>query len=128
MLQEISLGLNVVFKGTFSRSETVRILGDIDVMVIPSTWYENSPLILLQSLATHTPCIVSNVEGMTEFVEEGTNGFHFTRGSEEDLYVKMQNFVSDRFLAQRLSLTTSYERTAFDMARDVDKMYSDYVS
>ncbi|MDE2240079.1 MAG: glycosyltransferase, partial [Rhodospirillales bacterium] len=64
------------FCGTFSSSEFRTILDGIDVLAIPSTWYENSPLVLLNALASHTPVIVSDVQGMTEFLDGG-NGWSF---------------------------------------------------
>ncbi|MGH6797457.1 MAG: methyltransferase domain-containing protein, partial [Roseiarcus sp.] len=85
--------------------------------------YENSPLILLQALATHTPVIVSNVLGMTEFVEDGRNGFHFSRGDAASLTAVLRKVADDPALATRLSASTSYERTPADMARDVLAIY-----
>lgn len=122
-LRRLADGHDVHFEGTFPASATAEILAGLDVMVIPSTWYENSPLILLQSLATHTPCVVSNVAGMTEFVSDGVNGFHFERGSAKDLEAKLRCFVEDSFLAVRMSEATHYNRTAFDMAEDVSNTY-----
>ncbi|CAO4134593.1 glycosyltransferase family 4 protein [Methylorubrum extorquens] len=123
-LKMLARGHKVHFKGTFSASDTAAVLAELDVMVIPSTWYENSPLILLQSLATHTPTIVSDVAGMTEFVKDGVNGFHFVRGSAKDLEAKLRAFLDDPLLAARMSEATHYDRTALDMAKDVSETYS----
>lgn len=122
-LKTLSRGHKIYFKGTFSATDTATVLAKLDVMVIPSTWYENSPLILLQSLATHTPTIVSNVAGMTEFVRDGVNGFHFERGSARGLEAKLRAFLDDPLLASRMSEATHYDRTALDMAKDVSETY-----
>ncbi len=74
-----------IFSGTFPKEEIGKVFSELDYFVIPSTWYENSPLVLLDALASHTPVIVSDVEGMTEFVEEGKNGYVFKRGNISDL-------------------------------------------
>lgn len=113
----------VHFHPTFSPECIAEILREVDVLVIPSRWYENSPLVLLNALATHTPVIVSRVEGMTEFVQDGLNGFAFDRGSEDDLTAVMQRFVGDPSLAARLSLTTSFDRTTEDMTADLMGVY-----
>ena len=102
--------LPVTFRGTVPRSELAGALGSIDYLVIPSTWYENSPLILLQALATHTPAIVSDVPGMTEFVEHGRNGFHFERGSVDSLVRILQSVADEPELVDRLAAATSYEQ------------------
>src|SRR5262249_5099758 len=125
-LRNQAQGLSVTFPGTIPRSELAGALGSIDYLVIPSTWYENSPLILLQALATHTPVIVSDVLGMTEFVNDGGNGFCFERGGVDSLTRVLQRVADDPELAERLSASTNYDRVPADMARDVAKLYSDH--
>jgi glycosyltransferase involved in cell wall biosynthesis len=119
-------GLPVTFPGTIPRSELAAAFASIDALVIPSTWYENSPLILLQALATHTPPIVSDVPGMTEFVAHGRNGFHFERSNVDSLARVLQTLADDPALVQRLGAATSYERVPADMAKDVAAMYADH--
>ena len=116
-------GPQVQFRATFPPEEMVAVMGDLDVLVIPSRWYENSPLVLLYALATHTPVIVSRVEGLTEFLEEGVNGFSFERGSCTDLVQVLQRFISDPSLAARLSGSTHYQRTTAVMAAELEEVY-----
>jgi len=122
-LRERATGLPVRFRGTFPTAQTHSILADMDVLCIPSTWYENSPLILLQALATHTPVIIADVEGMTEFVRDGVSGFAFARGNVAAFRKVIKKFSDDRGLAARLSLTTNYSRTPTDMVADILAMY-----
>ncbi len=116
-------GLPVSFLGTLPRAELANALASLDYLVIPSTWYENSPLILLQALATHTPVIISDVLGMTEFAEDGRNGFHFSRGDVASLTAVLREVADDPTRGARLSASTSYDRTPADMARDVVALY-----
>jgi glycosyltransferase involved in cell wall biosynthesis/SAM-dependent methyltransferase len=118
--------LPVTFRGTIPKAALADALRSIDYLVIPSTWYENSPLILLQALATHTPPIVADVPGMTEFVEHGRNGFHFARGNASSLAHILQTVADDPELVHRLSAATTYDRTPADMAKDVVRMYADH--
>lgn len=126
-LQELA-NSRVHMRATFPPEEMDRVMKDLDVLVIPSRWYENSPLVLLYALATHTPVIVSRVEGLTEFLEEGINGFSFERGSCTDLLQVLQRFISDPTLAAKLSNSTNYERTTTDMAVELEKLYLETVS
>ncbi|GLI21741.1 glycosyltransferase involved in cell wall biosynthesis [Xanthobacter flavus] len=116
-------GLQVAFRGTFPVERMAAVLAEIDVLVIPSVWVENSPLILLQALATHTPVLVSDVEGMSEFVENGVNGFTFTKGSVKALYGRLEAFTRDPGLARTLSAGTRYDRTSRHMVEDVVAFY-----
>lgn len=119
----LAAALPVAFRGTFAADRLPSILGDLDVLVIPSTWVENSPLILLQALATHTPVLVADVEGMSEFIEPGRNGFSFAKGSVADLAAKLGPFVQDPSLARELSAQTHYGRTSRAMVEDVVAFY-----
>jgi glycosyltransferase involved in cell wall biosynthesis len=121
-LQDLA-GDQVQFCATFPPEEMAAVMSGLDVLVIPSRWYENSPLVLLYGLATHTPVIVSRVEGLTEFLEEGVNGFSFERGSCDDLVKVLQNFISNPDLSTRLSSSTHYLRTTEDMAAELEKVY-----
>lgn len=125
-LRRLSEGLDVQFSGTFGRDRIAEVFAGIDMLVIPSTWYENSPLILLQALATHTPVIVSDVAGLTEFMTEGISGFAFPRGSVGGLAQLLRQVGDDPAIAARMSATTHYERSLQDMARDVLTMYADH--
>ena len=118
--------LPVTFPGTIPRTSLADALATIDYLVIPSTWYENSPLILLQALATHTPAIVSDVLGMTEFVAHGENGFHFARGDVDSLTAVLRQVADDPPLAERLSAQTRYERIPGDMGAGVLALYADH--
>lgn len=122
-LMEKAAGFPVFFKGTFAKENMADVLSKLDFLVIPSTWYENSPLVLLNALANHTPVIVSDVEGMTEFVEEGRNGYVFTRGSVESLARVMGGMVADPQKARSLSTTTEYSRTTRTMTEEIVAVY-----
>jgi len=58
----------VRFMGTFPHEQIGNILHSMDVLVIPSTWRENAPLVLLNAMACGTPVVASNVTGITEYL------------------------------------------------------------
>ena len=101
-----------------------QILQEMDLLVIPSRWYENSPLVLLNALATHTPVLVADVAGMTEFLIPGLNGDSFERGNVDDLELKLRNLVKSNIKLESLSKTTSYDRTSSVMAAETLKLYT----
>jgi glycosyltransferase involved in cell wall biosynthesis len=123
-----SAGRSVEFRGTFPPAEMSRKFAEIDVLVIPSRWYENSPLVLLYALATHTPVIVTDVEGLTEFVEEGRSGFAFPKGDVGALSAAMAKFVETPGLLARMSAQTRYEQDSRSMAQAVVSIYESVVN
>ncbi len=62
------------FHGTFPHQEIGTVLGELDVLVIPSVWYENTPLVLWSALAARLPVVVSEMGGLTEIVRHEENG------------------------------------------------------
>ena len=119
-------GYDVRFLGTFSRERMADILREIDLLVIPSRWYENSPLVLLNALATHTPVLVSNVEGMTEFLKPQCNGHVFARGSKHDLLRALLELVGRPEKLYELSQKTEYSVSLSDMADATLDVYKKY--
>jgi glycosyltransferase involved in cell wall biosynthesis len=122
-LHVLAQGGAVAFNGTFPSAEMASVLGNIDLLVIPSRWYENSPLVLLNALATHTPVLVSDVLGMTEFLDPGHNGYAFERGNVDDLASQLARLVADPDALHALASTTSYERTTRSMAEETFSLY-----
>jgi glycosyltransferase involved in cell wall biosynthesis len=57
----------------------------VDIIAVPSLWWENSPLVLLRSLAHNVPAIVSDLGGLTEIITDCHNGFTFTVGYSDSL-------------------------------------------
>lgn len=59
-------------------------------VVIPSRWYENMPLALLEALALGKIVIASRIGGLPEVVKNGQNGFLFEPGNVADLGAKIK--------------------------------------
>lgn len=59
-------------------------------VIVPSIWWENSPLVIQESFAAGRPVICSNVGGMAEKVKDGLNGFHFRVNNAADLAFRIQ--------------------------------------
>ncbi len=86
-----SLGLsNVTFTGYKSGDCLINLLKGASFTVLPSEWYENCPMSILESLAVGTPVIGSRSGGIPELINVGDDGFTFEMGSAEELAEKMQ--------------------------------------
>ena len=60
-------------------------MADIDWVVVPSRWWENSPLVIQEAFMHGRPVICSDIGGMAEKVTDGVNGLHFTVGDPDHL-------------------------------------------
>jgi glycosyltransferase involved in cell wall biosynthesis len=82
------------FSGVFSRDTLAQVFSKIDVLVVPSVWYENSPNAILEAFAYGTPVIASKLGGMAELVRHEENGLLFAPNSAADLAAKLQLIAS----------------------------------
>jgi glycosyltransferase involved in cell wall biosynthesis len=71
---------HVKFRGRFGRDELAEVFSALDVVAVPSLWYENNPLIAQEAFAAGRPVIASDLGGMAEFVEHEVSGWLFPPG------------------------------------------------
>src|SRR5262249_5758481 len=62
---------SVVFRGAYDNENVGAVLADIDVLVVPSLWYENSPLTIQEAFLSSVPVITADKGGMAEAVRDG---------------------------------------------------------
>lgn len=63
-------------------------------LVIPSEWYENNPLTVLESLSLGTPVLGARIGGIPELIDDGENGMLFTPGDIDDLTAKIKQLYT----------------------------------
>jgi glycosyltransferase involved in cell wall biosynthesis len=79
------LGQAVTVAGRYEPSEVLPLMQSVGWVVVPSIWWENSPVVIQEARRAGTPLIVSDIGGMAEKVVAGRDGLHFRRGSVTDL-------------------------------------------
>lgn len=108
----------IAFRGTFRRTELPRVVNDLDILVVPSTWTENTPLVILAAQAAGRPVIGSNVAGIAEVVTDGVNGRLFQPGNAAAL----ANVLDDLLRHPELVTTMGHHATP---AKDVSRYVAD---
>jgi glycosyltransferase involved in cell wall biosynthesis len=76
---------NVSFAGGYDRKELPELMAEIDWVVVPSRWWENSPLVVQEAFKHGRPVICSGIGGLAEKVADGVNGLHFAVGDPASL-------------------------------------------
>jgi len=94
---------SIEFCGTFPNSKIAQVLADIDVLVVPSLWYENTPLVLYSAQAARCPVVASNLPGLAEVIQHDGNGLLFGSGSSSDLALQLARLINEDGLLQQLS-------------------------
>ncbi len=75
----------IEFLGIFDYEEVDKIMKGISVLVVPSSYKDNSPLVMQLGFAFGKPIIGSNTGGIPEVVKDGVNGHLFEPGNAEQL-------------------------------------------
>ena len=78
------------------------VLSKMDVIVTPSVWVENSPLVIHEAQQARVPVITADAGGMGEYVKDGINGLTYQHRNVNELAEKMQMLVDDPALAKKL--------------------------
>lgn len=114
---------NVHWGGKYENHEVATLLAEIDVLVVPSIWYENSPLTIHEAFLAGVPVIASNVGGMAELVKDGINGLHFRMGDAGDLQRQLQRVIDDPELIARLKQNVPFVTPIENHALRIETIY-----
>lgn len=75
---------NIEFLGHQNAQQVATLLSKAHFSVVPSEWYENNPLSVIESLCAGTPVVGARIGGIPELIDE-SNGIIFTSGNREEL-------------------------------------------
>ncbi len=86
---------NVKMLGFQSGENLSSLVKGAKAIVIPSEWYENSPLTLYESFSTGKPVVASRIGGLPEYVEDGVTGYTFPHKDVDALAAVLEQCLSD---------------------------------
>lgn len=114
---------DILFHGAYVHRRALALLNELDALVVPSLWYENSPRVIIESFAARRPVLGSRVGGIAEVVQDNVNGLLFERGDVSDLARVLEQVVCEPALLRRLAENITPPRT---LEEDMDAMLSVY--
>ena len=80
---------HVEFLGYKRGKELSDLVSNAYFVIVPSEWYENNPMTIIESYSVGTPVIGARIGGIPEIVVNGKTGFQFESGNVEDLKAKI---------------------------------------
>lgn len=96
-------GRRVEWMGEYLNEDIVsHVFNRCDVIVVPSIWAENSPLVIHEALQAGIPVITADYGGMAEYVHHEQNGLLFSHRDSESMATQMQRLADRPTLARRL--------------------------
>jgi glycosyltransferase involved in cell wall biosynthesis len=106
----------VEFTGFLSGTDLANKVKRSTCVIVPSEWYENCPMSVLEALAYGKPVIGANIGGIPELIQDGTDGFLFQSGNVDDLAAKLDHVID---LSSR-----EYEQMARNAREKVERCFN----
>ena len=94
---------DIEFRGVFPNADIAKIFTGFDVLVVPSLWHENTPLVIHSALAAGCPVVASDTLGITEVLRHRHNGLLFEPGNGAALATQLRALMDEPTLLQTLS-------------------------
>lgn len=88
-----STNQRTLFMGPFTPTSLATVLANFDILVVPSLWYENSPLTVHEAALARVPVLASDIGGLAEYVKEEVTGRRFEMGNAEHLRERIVEFL-----------------------------------
>lgn len=85
----------VEFLGHVSGKALVDVVSRASVIVVPSEWYENCPMSVLEAMAYGKPVVGARMGGIPELVTDGETGLLFDAGNAAELKEQLNKLMSD---------------------------------
>ncbi len=95
-------GRRIRLFGSYRSADLPALMREVDWVIVPSTWWENSPVVIQESALHGRPVICSDIGGMAEKVRDRIDGLHFRAGSAESLVDRLVEALRTPSLWERL--------------------------
>lgn len=118
---------NIKFLGFKKNSELTNLIRNSAFVVVPSEWYENNPMTIVEAFSMGKPVIGANIGGIPELVNEET-GFLFESGNKKDLarVIKMANNISDEEYQRRAIACYGFHQGNFNKKQHLQNLINTY--
>lgn len=124
LARELRLGEIVKFCGSVKNSKINQVYEKIDVLVVPSVWPENSPVTIMESLASGTPVLASHIGGIPELIKDGVQGYLHQYNSVPSLSENIKKIIRDPGIIKKMKQNCIAMASEFDLAKQA-KLISD---
>ena len=105
----------VTLTGVMGGNDLKQTVARSQFVVVPSEWYENSPLVIYESFAMGKPVIGAKIGGIPELVEDGIHGLLYRAGDSQALGKAIRALLSDPTIRKKMGAAARCKaETLFD--------------
>ena len=126
LLQKASDDRRIKFHGFVSSEELAEIYRNTDLLVVPSVWYDNSPMVIYEALSYGVPVLASRIGGIPELIKNGYNGVLLNPGDREQLRNTLKELVLNRSELERMSKNAQESSRKYGMREHLMQLRSLY--
>jgi glycosyltransferase involved in cell wall biosynthesis len=108
---------SVKYYGAYNNNDINKVLSEIDVLIVPSIWPENSPLVIQEAFLAGIPVITSNFGGMKELVTHEKDGWLFEAGNSISLNKIVKEIIMNPEVLNKIRGDKTKVRTIEDDAK-----------
>lgn len=116
------------FAGPIGFDQVGAALRQFDALIVPSLWYENSPLVIQEAYVMGVPVLASRIGALTEKVQEGKTGLLFTPGDSHALAATLQSVIDRPEQLQVLRRGIQPPPTIEEHTAQVIKLYQEQIT
>lgn len=124
-LRALATHPHIRFAGSIAYEEVGAALRQLDALVVPSLWYENSPLVIQEAYVMGVPVIASDLGALPEKVIDGVTGRLFPPGDSGALVALLQAFVNEPAALKALRAGITPPPTVEAHASRIAALYDD---
>jgi glycosyltransferase involved in cell wall biosynthesis len=97
-----ALGSRIIFEGHCGGDRLAELYRNAAFCVVPSEWYENAPMSVLEAFAYGKPVIAARIGGIPELVTDRESGYLYESGDGNQLRMAIRELWNDKFGQQRM--------------------------
>ncbi|MDT8305833.1 MAG: glycosyltransferase, partial [Anaerolineae bacterium] len=128
MLRERTSHPGITFAGRIERDELWSILLDeVDVAVLPTLWYEVSPLTIQELFAARVPIVASNIGALPAMIRHEVDGLLFEPGNAIALRAALARLISDPALLSQLRAAIQPTRLTAEHVAELMALYESVI-
>lgn len=106
---------NISYVGFTTGEDLIKLIGEAKLSILPTQWYENCPMAVLESFMLGTPVIGARIGGVPELIEDGRDGLLFTPADKADLIEKIRSIYFDDKKLEEMSINARKKLDKFSI-------------
>ena len=122
-LQQQAQHPGIHFAGSVSRADVWAALAEFDVVVLPTLWYEASPLTIQEVFAVNVPLVASRIGAMTEKIRDGIDGRLVPPGDTSALHKILLELLENPTTLAQLRQNIQPVRTMTEQVQEIEALY-----